>query len=681
MAVPAKVRTRVKELRAQITYHNERYYGADEPEVSDAEYDELVRELQRLEAEHPELVTADSPTQQPGAATQSTFAPVEHIVPLLSLDNVFNREDLGAWADRVYRDVGTDVTFVCEPKMDGLAVSLLYEAGRLVRGATRGDGRVGEDVTENVRTIDDAPKQLKGKRVPSRVEVRGEVYMRIDAFERLNQSQAAAGRPVFMNPRNAAAGSLRMKDVSITASRELSLYCYQLGVQEGGPKLTSHHQTLAWMQELGFQVNPEIVQRTDIDGVFEQCSTLQERRHGLGYEIDGVVIKVDDLGQRAELGFTSKAPRWAIAFKFPPEERTTVLRDIEVSIGRTGRATPFAMLQPVFVGGVTVTTATLHNEDEVARRDVRPGDTVTVRRAGDVIPEVVGPILSKRPKGTKPWKFPKDCPRCGWALVRVEGEANHMCVNPDCPAKQWQGIIHFASRGAMDIEGLGEERVAQFVDNDVIVDAADLYSLTADRLEELPRLGPKSAQLLIDAIDGSRSRPLWRLLVALGIPHVGPTAAQALAKRLRNLDRIAAAPTEELVDVDGVGTIIAESLHRWFDDERHRAFVEKLRAAGVSLEDTAPVDEGPQLEPTLAGMTFVLTGTLPNHTREDATAAIEARGGKVTGSVSKKTSYVVVGDTPGSKLAKAEQLGVTVLDENAFVALLTEGPDSVPTTP
>ena len=679
MAVPAKVRTRVDDLRAQIAYHDDRYYGADAPEISDSEYDELVRDLRRLEAEHPELVTAESPTQQPGAATRSTFAPVQHIVAMLSLDNVFDRDELVAWVDRVYRAVGSDVTFVCEPKMDGLAVSLLYEGGRLVRGATRGDGRVGEDVTENVRTVDDVPERLKGPRLPTRLEVRGEVYMRIDAFERLNASQGAAGRPVFMNPRNAAAGSLRMNDVSITASRELSAYCYQLGVQEGGPKLTSHHQTLEWMRELGFQVNPEILQRTDVDGVYDVCSSFQERRHRLGYEIDGVVIKVDDLAQRAELGSTSKAPRWAVAFKFPPEERTTRLRDIEVSIGRTGRATPFAMLEPVFVGGVTVTTATLHNEDEVARRDVRPGDTVTVRRAGDVIPEVVGPILAKRPRGTKPWTFPKDCPRCGRPLVRVEGEANHMCVNPGCPAKQWQGIIHFASRGAMDIEGVGEERVAQFVDTGLIGDAADLYALTAPRIEELPRLGPKSAQLLVDAIDASRSQPLWRLLVALGIPHVGPTAAQALAKRWRGLDRIAGATIEELVDVDGVGTIIAESLHRWFADERHRALVEKLRAARVSFDDPTPAGEEPAFEPTLAGMTFVLTGTLPNHTREEATAAIEARGGKVTGSVSKKTSYVVAGDTPGSKLAKAESLGVPVLDENGFVALLTEGPP--PTTP
>jgi DNA ligase (NAD+) len=677
MAASKAERARADELRRQITYHNERYYGLDEPEITDAEYDEVVHALQALEAAHPELVVADSPTQLPGAATQSTFAPVRHIVPMLSLDNAFSRDDLAAWAQRLVRYVDDPIQFVTEPKMDGLAVSLLYEGGRYVRGATRGDGNVGEDVTENIRTIDDAPKRLSGKRVPDRLEVRGEVYMRIDAFEALNAAQVALGRPPFVNPRNSAAGSLRQKDASLTASRDLSLFCYQLGAVDGGPALRTHHETLAWLRELGLAVNPHIKRHDEIDDVFEECSSLQERRHSLGYEIDGVVVKVDDLRQRAELGATSKAPRWAIAFKFPPEERTTVLRDIEVSIGRTGRATPFAMLEPVFVGGVTVGTATLHNEDEVARRDVRPGDTVIVRRAGDVIPEVVGAVPGKRPKESLPWVFPKDCPICGWTLVRAEGAANHMCVNPDCPAKQWQKIIHFAGRGAMDIEGMGDERVAQLVDVGLIVDAADLYALRADQLEELPRLGPKSAQLLVDAIDGSRQRPLWRVMVAFGIPHIGPTAAQALSRAFGTLDRIVAASVDELVAVDGVGTIIAESLAAWFGDGRNAAFVEKLRAAGVAFD--VPADSrattGPaDVEPTLTGLTFVLTGTLARLTREEAAAEIEARGGKVTGSVSKKTSYVVAGESPGSKLAKADQLGVTVLDDEGFDALLANGP-------
>ncbi len=664
---------RARELRAQIEYHNERYYGDDAPEVSDAEFDELMRELITLEADHPEIVTPDSPTQRPGAASGSTFAAVEHLVPMLSLDNAFSRDELEAWGQRVLRILASDPAYVTEPKMDGLAMSLLYEDGRYVRGATRGDGRVGENVTENVRTIHDVPARLRGKRVPRRLEVRGEVYMQMSVFESLNVAQAEAGRPAYVNPRNAAAGSLRQKDAAITASRELSLFCYQLGVVEGGPDLQTHRETLAWLEELGFKVNPLIKSFGALGEVFDQCSWLQEHRHSLGYEIDGCVIKVDDLGQRAELGFTSKAPRWAIAYKFPPEERTTLLRDIQVSIGRTGRATPFAMLEPVFVGGVTVTTATLHNQDEVARKDVRPGDTVIVRRAGDVIPEVTGAVPSKRPKKSKPWVFPSDCPVCGQPLVRAEGAANHHCVNPDCPAKQWQKIIHFASRGAMDIEGMGEERVAQFVDAGLIVDAADLYSLTTERIEELPRLGARSAQLLIDAIHGSRTRPLWRVLVAFGVPHVGPTAAQALARTFRSIDRIVAATDDELVAVDGVGRIIAESVHAWFAEPRNAAFVEKLRDGGVALESPAGVDDAPTLEPTLAGQTFVLTGTLERRTREEAAAEIEARGGKVASSVSKKTSYVVAGDKAGSKLAKAEELGVNVLDEAAFEALLETG--------
>ncbi len=657
------------QLRREIQHHNELYYGNDAPEVSDAEYDELVRELATLEREHPELAAADSPTQRPGAASGSTFAPVEHIVPMLSLDNAFSLDDLQAWHDRIAKLVDEPVEYVTEPKMDGLAISTLYENGRYVRAATRGDGRVGEDVTENVRTIADLPKRLRGRNLPARVEVRGEVYMTLDAFAALNAAQAAAGRPAVVNPRNGAAGSLRQKDASITASRGLSLFTYQLGVLEGGPQLRTHHELLEWLTELGFAVNPNIRRHTTIESVHEECASLETRRHSLGYEIDGAVVKVDRLDQRAEMGFTSKAPRWAIAYKFPPEERTTRLNDIHVSIGRTGRATPFAMLEPVFVGGVTVSTATLHNEDEVARRDVRPGDTVVVRRAGDVIPEVAGPVLSKRPKGSKPWVFPSTCPDCGQPLVRPEGEANHRCVNLDCPARQWQRIVFFASRGAMDIEGMGEERVGQLVDAGLLVDPADIYSLTVEELVAMPRLGDKSARALVDAIEASKQQPLSRLMVGLGIKHVGPSAAQALERSLGSLDAIASATPEQLATIDGVGPVIAESLTSWFADERNRALIEKLRAAGVNFE--AP--ERPEAEmhaPTFAGLTFVLTGTMERHTREEATAAIEARGGKVTGSVSKKTSYVVAGESPGSKLAKAESLGVAVIDEQTFEGML-----------
>jgi DNA ligase (NAD+) len=671
-AVPNDAEARAAQLRDEIEYHNERYFVADEPEVSDAEFDALVRELRALEAKYPSLVVPESPTQRPGGAVSSTFAPVTHRVPMLSLDNAFSADEVSAWADRIAKAVTEPIRFVAEPKMDGLAVSLQYENGRLVCGATRGDGVTGENVTENLRTIRAIPKQLKGKRIPAVIEVRGEVYMPLASFEDLNRRQGEAGLRLFANARNAAAGSLRQKDVSITASRDLSLFAYQLGALEGGPRLRTHMEMLAWLEELGVPVNPHIEAFDSLDGVYKFVEQMEAQRHALGYEIDGVVIKVDDLGQRAEMGFTSRAPRWAIAYKFPPEEKTTRLNDIMVSIGRTGRATPFAVLEPVFVGGATVGLATLHNEDDVARKDVRPGDTVTVRRAGDVIPEVVGPVIAKRPKGTKRWKFPSTCPVCNQPLVRVEGEANHHCINVDCTAQRVQRIVHYAGRGALDIEGLGEERVRQFVDAGLLVDAADIYALQFDQLVALERIGAKSAQLLLDAIEGSKQRALWRLLVGLGINHVGPTAAQALARSLRHLDRIASASEEELHGIDGVGPTIAQSVQRFFALDRNQQVVDKLRAAGVNLEGPAASAE-PQ-DTTFAGLTFVLTGSLEGLTRDEATAQIEARGGKVTSSVSKKTSYVVAGESPGSKLAKAEQLGVAVLDEDGFDALIANGP-------
>lgn len=672
-AAPAEVVDRVAELREQIAYHDERYYVHDAPEISDAEYDALVRELRELEAAYPELVSPDSPTQRPGGRPASTFAPVAHRVPMLSLDNAFDRAELSAWAERVERLLGAPVLYVCEPKLDGLAVSLQYERGRFVVGATRGDGVTGEDVTENLRTIAAIPKRLRGPDVPELLEVRGEVFMPLASFEELNRRQADAGERLFVNARNAAAGSLRQKDPSVTAGRDLRVFCYQLGALEGGPVLRTHRETLDWLAALGFPVNPHIAAFDDIGAVAAFCEEMERKRHSLGYDIDGVVVKVDDLAQRAELGATSRAPRWAIAFKFPPEEKTTHLRDIMVSIGRTGRATPFAVLEPVFVGGATVSLATLHNEDEVARRDVRPGDTVIVRRAGDVIPEVVGPVLAKRPRGLRRWRFPTRCPECGQPLVRLEGEANHYCVNVDCPMQRVQRLVHWAGRGAMDIEGLGEERVRQLVAAGLVEDAADLYDLTVEQLVPLERMGARSAQLLVDAIAASKDRPLWRLLVGLGINHVGPTAAQALARALGSLDAIQSADEETLTAVDGVGPTIAQSIRRFFSIDRNRRLVDRLRAAGLNVRgpERAATPEGPQ---TLTGLTFVLTGTLPTRTREEAAAEIEARGGKVTGSVSKKTSYVVAGDSPGSKLARAEQLGVPVLDPDAFERLLAEGP-------
>jgi DNA ligase (NAD+) len=671
MAVPPEIEARVRELRDQVTYHRERYHQDDDPEISDAEYDELYRELERLESEFPELITPDSPTRQVGAPPSATFAPVDHVQPMLSLDNAFTLEDLLAWGKRLERIVPDPVAFVCEPKMDGLAVSLLYEQGRLVRAATRGNGYTGEDVTANVRTIRAVPKHLHdGGEVPGRLEVRGEVFMPLASFEDLNQRQGDLGERLFANPRNAAAGSLRQKDPRITASRDLDIFCYQPGVKEGGPRLRTHTETLDWLRELGFPVNPRIERFESLDDVYRFSESMLEHRHDLGYEVDGVVVKVDDLGQRDELGATSKAPRWAIAYKFPPEEKTTRLVHIMVSIGRTGRATPFAQLEPVFVGGSTVKQASLHNEDEVARRDVREGDTVIVRKAGDVIPEVVGPIVAKRPKRAKRWKFPKDCPVCGEPLVRVEGEAATNCVNVDCPNQRWGRIVHFAA--AMDIDGLGEERVRQFIEAGLLADAGDVYSLTVEKLVPLERIGERSAQLLVDNIEGSKSRPLARLLVALGIPNVGPAAAQDLARELGHLDRIAAASADELVAVDGVGPVLAQSIQEFFRRDRNREVIEKLRRAGVNFEGPARAAvEGAAA--TLAGLTFVLTGGLDRFTRDEAQAEIEARGAKVTSSVSKKTSYVVAGENPGTKLAKAEQLGVTVLDEEAFVKLLETG--------
>ena len=674
--MPDDAAQRARELAEQIRYHRERYFADDDPEIADAEFDALVRELEALEASHPEVRGPDSPLGEVGAPLSTHFAPVQHELRMFSLDNAFDRVELDAWYARIERAITDPVRFVGEPKLDGLAISLLYVDGRLVRGATRGDGLTGEDVTPNVETIDAIPHVLSGTSVPTRLEVRGEVFMPLDAFEELNRQRGEAGERLFPNPRNTAAGSLRQKDASVTESRDLAFYGYQLGVQEGGPTFTSHHDTLAWMRELGLPVNEHIAQLDDMDAVYDFCERMLVNRHSLGYEIDGAVVKVDDLAQRTELGFTSRAPRWAIAFKFPPEEKTTLLRHIMVSIGRTGRATPFAQLEPVFVGGSTVGLATLHNQDEVARKDVREGDTVIVRKAGDVIPEVVGPVLAKRRRGARKWKFPTACPVCAEPLVRIEGEANTYCVNVDCPAQRVARIVHFASRGAMDIEGLGEERVRQFVDAGLLVDAGDIYSLTVDRLVPLERMAPVSAGKLADAIEASKSQGLARVLVGINIRNVGPTAAQTLARTLGSLDRIREATPEEITAVDGVGSIIADSLASFFAVEANRRVIDKLRAAGVSLDGPPPAEPVDTGGVSLSGLTFVLTGTLEAWTRDDAQAAIEARGGKVTSSVSKKTSYVVAGASPGSKLAKAEQLGVTVLGDAEFAQLLAEGIDS-----
>ncbi|MEZ5141742.1 MAG: NAD-dependent DNA ligase LigA [Acidimicrobiales bacterium] len=663
---------RIDELRDQIRYHNRRYYELDAPEIPDADYDALVRELQRLESLHPDLITPDSPTQVVSGAPVATFAEVVHRVPMMSLDNAMDEAELRAWGDRVRRQLGDDageVGYVSELKIDGLAVSLRYEGGRFVQGATRGNGKVGEDVTANLRTIADLPDRLP-RGAPRVLEVRGEVYMPVSAFEALNAAALEAGQKTYVNPRNTAAGSLRQKDASVTAGRHLSFWSYQLGEIEGGPSFATHHETLALLRDLGFPVNPNIEVLATLDDVYAFCRRWQERRHDLDYEIDGVVVKIDDLARREELGATSKAPRWAIAYKFPPEERTTTLVDIQVSIGRTGRATPFAVLEPVFVGGSTVGVATLHNEDQVKAKDVRPGDTVIVRKAGDVIPEVVGPVLADRPDGRAEWHFPASCPVCGTAFVRPEGEADTRCPNEACPARVAGAIEHFASRGAMDIEGFGEQRVQLFQSLGMLHDVADVYFLDYDRLRDLDGFGEVSIRNLVDAVEASKARPLANLLVGLNIRHLGPAGAEALAAHFGHLDRILAASVEELSAVEGVGPVIAESVREWAADPANQQVVEKLRDAGVNL--TGP--ERPDVEPVLAGMSVVVTGTLAGYSRDDAEAAIKARGGKSPGSVSKKTTAVVVGEGAGaSKLTKAEELGVPVLDEAGFGHLLATG--------
>lgn len=664
---------RAKWLRDRIHSHDRAYYELDAPTIPDADYDALMVELRVIEADHPDLVTPDSPTQRVGGRATSAFAEVRLPSPMQSLDNVFSLDELTAWSDRVAHRADATVDFVCELKIDGLAVSLSYEHGRFVRAATRGDGRVGEDVTANVRTIADVPQRLDGD-VPERFEVRGEIYMRQSVFDALNAVQAASGQSSFVNPRNTAAGALRQKDPSITAERHLSFWCYQVGVGAEAIDVSGHHQLLDRLAALGFPVNPEIRRARGIDEVAAFCSTWQEHRHDLDYGIDGVVVKIDDLSVRAQLGSTARAPRWAIAYKFPPEERTTRLLDIRVSVGRTGRVTPFAVLDPVFVGGATVSRATLHNADQVAAKDVRPGDLVIVRRAGDVIPEVVGPVTAERPKGARRWTFPTRCP-CprGSTLCRPDDEVDTRCVDPHCPFQQTGAIEHFASRGGMDIEGFGEQRVGNLVEAGLLTDASGLYHLDWEAVAALDRLGPKSVENLKAAVEASLRRPLTNLLVGLNIRHLGPAASEALVGALGSMDRIMDASESELASVDGVGPVIASTVHAWFQDAENRALVGRLRAAGVTMNGPDPVDS-PALPPVLSGKSVVVSGTLDGWTRDEAIAAVKARGGTSPGSVSGKTFALVVGVEPGaSKVSRAEKEGVPVLDEPGFVRLLETG--------
>jgi DNA ligase (NAD+) len=666
----AEAKLRVEELRSLIEHHRYRYHVLDSPEISDAEYDELVRELERLEAEFPELVTPDSPTQTVGGAPAPLFAPVRHRAPMRSLDNAFSPEELRAWHERVVRVVGAGVAYACELKIDGVACALTYERGALVRAATRGDGVTGEDITANVRTVRDVPRRLALDDPPAEIEVRGEIYLPVPAFEELNRALTEAGHRPFANPRNAAAGSLRQKDPAVTASRPLRMWVHSFGAAEG-IAFETHLGFLAWAERAGLPVAPTTERQDSIEGVERYIRHWQEHRHSVEWEIDGVVVKVDRIALQEELGATSKAPRWAIAYKFPPEERTTLLRRIDVHTGRTGKVTPFAVLEPVVVGGVTVTYATLHNEDEVRRKDVREGDHVIVRRAGDVIPEIVGPVVSKRPRRTRRWRFPRRCPSCGTELVRAPGEADWRCPNrTGCPSQNIEWLFHFAGRGAMDIEGLGYVTGVKLIDRGLVRDPADVYRLRAEDLAQLEGFADRSIANVLSAIEASKDRPLWRLLVGLNIRHVGEHVAKLLADAFGSIDALAAASEDDIDAVPGIGPEIAGSVAAWFADERNRDLVERLRAAGVRMADEGSVrpSGGP-----LAGRAIVLTGTLPHLSREEATRLATQAGARVTSSVSRKTSFVVAGENPGSKLDRARELGVEVIDEAEFLRRVGRG--------
>ena len=665
---------KVESLREQIRHHNYLYHVLDAPEIPDVEYDRLVRELQALEAEHPELVTPDSPTQRVGANPIQAFGTIEHRLPMLSLDNAFSEEELRDFHRRVVErleleDGGEHLLYAAEPKLDGAAVSLLYVNGTLQQGATRGDGTRGEDITHNVRTIDAVPLRLIGSDYPQTLEVRGEVFMPKAGFEAYNQKARETGEKTFVNPRNAAAGSLRQLDPRLTAERPLDIYVYSVGVVDGRKLPDNHSEVLDQLQQWGLKTCPERDVVTGIDGCLAYYEEIGARRESLSYEIDGVVYKVNSRAEQRELGFVSRAPRWAIAHKFPAQEELTVLKGVEFQVGRTGALTPVARLEPVFVGGVTVSNATLHNMDEVNRKDVRIGDTVIVRRAGDVIPEVVSVIKDRRPKGARKVKLPAKCPVCDSSVVREEGEAVARCTGGlYCSAQRVEALKHFVSRRAMDIDGLGAKLIEQLVSVDRIKTPAGIFELEKDELASLERMGEKSAQNLIDAIEQSKDTTLARFLYSLGIREVGEATAASLAAHFGGLDAIMAAAEEDLLSVADVGPVVASRIRAFFDEAHNREVISRLKDAGVHWEESTPraaPKDGP-----LAGKTFVLTGTLAGMTRDEAKDRIQALGGKVTGSVSKKTDYVIFGEKAGSKLSKAHQLEVETLDETQFEALL-----------
>jgi DNA ligase (NAD+) len=679
---------RIRELRRLVRHHDERYWILNEPEVTDGEYDALMNELRALEAAHPELVTPESPTQRVGGRVAAGFESVEHAEPMLSLDNAYSDDDLRAFDDRVRRGLGEalgdgPVGYIAELKIDGLSIALTYEDGRLVRAATRGDGTAGEVVTHNVRTIRAVPLRLSDldDRSPAgRIEVRGEVYLPRSAFEKTNAEREAEGEPIFANPRNAAAGTLRTLDPSLVAKRGLRAFTYQI-VAPDVP--ATHTATLEQLRAWGLPVEPHWRQCADIDAVIAFCAEWGEKRRSLGFETDGVVVKVDAVDRRRALGTTSKFPRWAIALKFPAEQKTTRLLQIAVNVGRTGAVTPFAMLDPVFVAGSTISMATLHNADDIARKDIREGDWVVIEKAGDVIPRVVGPVLSRRPPEAVPWQMPTECPRCGVTLHREEDEVVWRCENASCPSKLQRGLEHFASRGAMNIEGLGESLIAQLLAGGLVTDYADVYALTAPQIAGLTatstrqdgkvierRFGDKNAAKVVAQIDRSRKAGLSRVLYGLGIRHVGERAAQVLAGAFGTMGDIAQAPVEQLEQTHEIGPVLAESVRSWFAEEANARLVRRLAEAGVDLDATAAERARATASGPLTGKTYVITGTLASMTREEAEAAIERLGGKVAGSVSKKTTAVVVGADPGSKAEKARTLGIAVLDEAAFRAVI-----------
>jgi len=659
---------RIAELREQIHHHDYLYYVETRPEIADAEYDALVRELRDLEAAFPDLVTPDSPTQRVAGQPVEAFRPVEHVQAMLSLDNATTPEHLREFEARLVRALpGARFSYVCEPKVDGLGVALLYRRGRFVRGATRGDGRVGEEITPNLRTIRSLPMVLRGRLAAAdEVEVRGEVYLPRDDFEKLNRALEESGEPTFANPRNAAAGSLRQKDPAVTAKRPLAMFLYHVSrARELG--FTSYGETLDALREAGFRVNPRTERCPAIEQVLAYCARLEADRDALGYDADGAVVKVDGLEHQRHLGSTSHHPRWAIAFKFAARQATTTVLAIDVNVGKTGALTPVAKLEPVELAGVTIRNVSLHNEDELRRKDIRVGDTVLIERAGDVIPYLVQVVLSKRPVDSRPYVFPERCPVCGHGAARLPGEAHWRCLNSACPAQLKERLKHFGSRHAMDIEGLGEAAVDQLVDKELVRHVADLYDLTAERVAELERFAEKSAENVVGAIQASKDRGLARLLNGLGIRMVGERAAGLFARRFGSMDRLLKASAEELSEVHGIGLQIAQSVRKFFDDPANRDVIEKLKQAGVAMGETASEDAGPK---PLEGKTFVLTGTLSSLPRETARELVEQLGGRVTSSVSKKTNYVVAGESPGSKADDAKRLGVAILDEGAFLALV-----------